>query len=64
MKDKSTVEKCSLTAKLMREGGAGGVGLADEDPMEDDLLSDQEEVQTKKKGKGKKGGEDESDQEP
>jgi hypothetical protein len=44
MKDKYTIEKCSLTAKLMREGGAGGVGLADEEPQDDDeLLSDREE---------------------
>ena len=44
MKDKYTIEKCSLTAKLMREVGAGGVGLADEEPQDDDeLLSDREE---------------------
>jgi hypothetical protein len=31
MKDKYTVDKCSLTAKLMREGGAGGTGLGGDD---------------------------------
>ena len=58
MKDKYTIEKCSLTAKLMREGGAGGVGLADEELQDyDELLSEKEESpkQAKKKGKGKKG---------
>jgi len=27
MKDKYTIEKCSLNAKMMREGGAGGGGI-------------------------------------
>ena len=58
-----------MTAKLMREGGAGGVGLADEDPqLEEELLSDREDgpQHSKKKAKGKKGkqSDTESDHEP
>jgi hypothetical protein len=69
MKDKYTIEKCSLTAKMMREGGAGGVGLADQEPQdEEDLLSDKEDGSqvSKKKAKGKKGkqSDNESDHEP
>jgi hypothetical protein len=62
MKSKYTVEKCSLTAKLMREGGLGGDSLAnaeeegDEDELEDgeEALSEEEaERDEKTEDKGK-----------
>jgi hypothetical protein len=51
MKDKYTVDKCALTAKLMREGESKAEGDEDEN-IEDDDMSEEEE----KKGKGKKVG--------
>lgn len=51
MKDKYTVDKCALTAKLMREGESKAEGDED-DNIEDDDMSEEEE----KKGKGKKAG--------
>jgi hypothetical protein len=49
MKDKYTVDKCALTAKLMREGESKGV----EDNDEDEDLSDEEERKGKKTSGGK-----------
>lgn len=52
MKDKYTVDKCSLTAKLMREGSA----MPDE-VMDDEDDGESEEEEEKKGGKdGKKVG--------
>jgi hypothetical protein len=51
MKDKYTVDKCALTAKLMREGESKGVeGENDED---EDGMSDEEERKEKKTVSGK-----------
>jgi hypothetical protein len=51
MKDKYTVDKCALTAKLMREGESKGVeGENDED---EDGMSDEEERKGKKTVSGK-----------
>jgi hypothetical protein len=40
MKEKYTVDKCSLTAKLMREGG--GIGEKNEED-EDEMVDSEEE---------------------
>jgi len=48
MKDKYTVDKCALTAKLMREGESKAEG---EDDNDEDEMSEEEE---KKGAKGKK----------
>jgi hypothetical protein len=51
MKDKYTVDKCALTAKLMREGESKGPeGENDED---EDGMSDEEERKGKKTLSGK-----------
>ena len=52
MKDKYTVEKCALTAKLMREGESKGAE-GDNDNDEDDDVSDEEERKGKKPMGGK-----------
>jgi hypothetical protein len=53
MKDKYTVDKCALTAKLMREGESKGAeGENDED---EDGMSDEEERKGKKTVSGGKG---------
>jgi hypothetical protein len=53
MKDKYTVDKCALTAKLMREGESKGAeGENDED---EDGMSDEEERKEKKTVSGGKG---------
>lgn len=53
MKDKYTVDKCALTAKLMREGESKGPeGENDED---EDGMSDEEERKGKKTVSGGKG---------
>jgi hypothetical protein len=46
MKDKYTVDKCALTAKLMREGESKGV--EDENYEDEDGMSDEEERKGKK----------------
>jgi hypothetical protein len=53
MKDKYTVDKCALTAKLMREGESKGPeGDNDKDEDENDV-SDEEERKGKKTSGGK-----------
>lgn len=46
MKEKYTVEKCSLTAKLMREGAAGAEGNEGNEEMSD--MSEDGDVEEKK----------------
>jgi hypothetical protein len=52
MKDKYTVDKCALTAKLMREGESKG---AEGENDEDEDVSDEEERKGKKTVSGGKG---------
>lgn len=70
MKTKYTVEKCSLTAKLMREGGGAGGNtqkggqdnqsdqdnLEDEGPEDESLMDSQESDKEETKSKAQKGG--------
>ena len=53
MKDKYTVDKCSLTAKLMREGESKAEGDNNDDIEDEDEMSEEEEKKGKNKG-GKK----------
>jgi hypothetical protein len=55
MKDKYTVDKCALTAKLMREGESKGAEGENDEDEDEDGMSDEEERKGKKTVSGAKG---------
>jgi hypothetical protein len=64
MKDKYTVEKCSLTAKLIREGGASAIPNEDDlEDIENELMNELEDDENDNKKVSKKQSGKKSDKE-